>query len=171
MKNSGMLTATLIMAILALVSTFFVFKRGQGEHIKGLTTAGKMIVQILPLLIFALILASMIQILMPKELILRWVGQESGIRGILIGSIAGGLMPGGPYVAFPIAAGLLKIGASIPTMVAFLTGWSLYALSRLPLEVGLIGYKFVLIRLACTLLFPPLAGLISLLIFSKFLHF
>ena len=45
--------------------------------------------------------------------------------------------------------------------VAFLTGWSLWALGRLPMEVGILGWKFTLVRLASTFVFPPLAGLMA----------
>jgi hypothetical protein len=59
------------------------------------------------------------------------------------------------------------MGASIGTMVALLTGWSLLAVSRLPLEIGLMGWKFALIRLACVFFFPPIAGLIANTFFSR----
>jgi len=52
-------------------------------------------------------------------------------------------------------------------MVAFLTGWSLWAVSRLPLEVGILGWKFTLIRIASTFFFPPIAGLIAHMFFSN----
>jgi uncharacterized membrane protein YraQ (UPF0718 family) len=118
-------------------------------------------VQILPLLIFAFIVAGMVQVLLPQELLSKWVGAESGMRGILIGTVAGALAPGGPYVSFPVAAGLLRSGASVGTMVAFVTGWSLWAVSRLPMEVGILGWKFTLIHIASTFFFPPIAGLIA----------
>jgi uncharacterized membrane protein YraQ (UPF0718 family) len=65
----------------------------------------------------------------------------------------------------PIAAGLLR-RASIGTMVAFMTGWSLLAISRIPMEVGIMGWQFALIRLACVFFFPPVAGLIANTFFS-----
>ena len=108
----------------------------------------------------------MIQVLLPVEMISRWVGSESGLRGILIGTVVGGFAPGGPYVSLPIAAGLLRVGASIGTMVAFLTSWSLWAVSRLPMEIGIMGWKFTLIRIACTFFFPPIAGLVANKLFS-----
>jgi len=73
-------------------------------------------------LIFAFIVAGMIQVLLPRETLSKWLGVESGMRGILIGSVVGGLAPGGPYVSLPIVAGLLRSGAGVGTMVAFLTG-------------------------------------------------
>jgi len=125
-----------------------------------------MTVQILPLLAFAFIVAGMVQVLIPRELLSEWVGAESGMRGILIGTVAGALAPGGPYVSFPIAAGLLRSGASVGTMVAFLTGWSLWAVSRLPMEVGILGWKFTLIHIASTFFFPPIAGWIAQMFFA-----
>lgn len=161
-----MVIATVIMGLLAIILVFIGYYRGAGEHIIGLKSAMEMTVQILPLVILAFIVAGMVQILIPQELLSKWIGRESGIRGILIGTVAGGLAPGGPYVSLPIAAGLLRSGASMGTMVAFLTGWSLWAVSRLPLEVGIMGWKFTLIRIASTFFFPPIAGLIANRLFS-----
>ncbi len=161
-----MVIPTVVMGVLAVVLLFVGYHKGQGQHVAGMKSALNMIVQILPLLVFAFIVAGMVQVLLPRELLARWVGAESGIRGILIGTVAGGLSPGGPYVNLPIAAGLIRSGASVGTMVAFLTGWSLWAVSRLPMEVGILGWKFTAIRLASTFFFPPIAGLLAQMFFG-----
>ena len=109
----------------------------------------------------------MAQVLLSDELIARWIGAKAGMRGILLGTFAGALAPGGPFVSLPIVAGLMRAGAGVGTMVAFLSGWSLISLNRLPMEVGILGWKFTLIRIACVILFPPLAGLIAHLFFSN----
>jgi len=44
----------------------------------------------------------------------------------------------------------------------------LWAVSRLPMEVGILGWKFTLIRLAATFFFPPIAGWIAQTLFSNF---
>lgn len=162
-----MLIPILIMGILAGGLVLLGYSRGGGEHIVGLKSAWRMIIQILPLLLFAFVVAGMIQVLLPREFLNKWVGAESGFRGILIGSLAGGLSPGGPYVSLPIVAGLLKSGAGIGTMVAFLTGWSLWAFNRIPMEVGILGWKFTLIRFVSIIVVPPIAGLVAHLLFGK----
>jgi uncharacterized membrane protein YraQ (UPF0718 family) len=154
------------MGVIAVVLLYIGYQRGGGEHIVGLKSAGTLLWQILPLLIFAFIVGSMIQILVPNEIISRWVGAESGFRGLLIGSAIGGFMPGGPFVSMPIVAGLLRTGASIGTMVSLMTAWSLIAVARLPLEVGILGWKFAMVRLACVFFFPPIAGFIANRLFS-----
>ena len=161
-----MLIPTTIMGVLAIVLTVISYNKGGGEHIVGLKMAGSTLVQILPLLAFAFIVAGMVQILIPQEMISRWVGAESGFKGILIGALLGTITPGGPFISLPIAAGLLRAGASIGTLVAFMTSWALLAIPSLPLQIGIMGWKFALIRFVCTLVFPPVAGLIANRFFS-----
>ena len=162
-----MLIPTVIMGVLAAALVFVGYFRGQGEHITGLKSALTMTASIMPLLIAAFVIAGMVQVLLPRDVVSRWVGTESGIRGILIGTVAGGLTPGGPYVSLPVVAGLLHAGAGIGTMVAFLTGWSLWAFSRVPLELGILGWKLTLIRFGCTFFFPPIARLFAQSLFGN----
>jgi len=156
-----MLVPTIIMAALAIILFVVGRQRGGGCEVQGLRFAAGLLAQMLPLLVFALVVAGMIQVLVPRELLAKWIGTESGLRGILIGTVAGGFSPGGPYVNLPIVAGLMQSGASIGTLVAFLTSWPLWAVSRLPMEVGLLGWRFTAIRLATTFFFPPIAGLLA----------
>ncbi len=154
-----MLIPTIIMGVIAIVLLYIGYQKG--VHIQGLKASGNLLLQIIPLLVFAFIVAGMVQFLIPREIVSKWVGMESGFRGILIGTAMGSLTPGGPFVTMPVAAGLLRVGASIGTMVAFLTAWSLWAVVRMPMEIGIMGWKFTLIRMACTFFFPPIAGLIA----------
>ena len=162
-----MLIPTIIMGVIDIVFVLLAYQKGGGTHIAGLKAAAAMLTQMAPLLIFAFIIAGILPLLVPQQTISGWIGAESGWRGIFIGTVVGGFMPGGPYVSLPVAAGLLRVGASIGTMVALLTGWSLLAFARAPLEIGIMGWKFWLIRLACTFFFPPIAGLLANLLFSR----
>jgi len=166
-RKSQMLIPTIIMGAIAIALILIGYFRGQGQHITGLKAALSMTIEILPLLIFAFIVAGMMQALIPNEIISKWIGEGSGLRGIFIGTVAGGIMPGGPYVSLPVVGGFLRTGASIGTMVAFLTGWSLWAIARLPMDIGILGWKFTLVRLACTFFFPPIAGLLANALFGK----
>ncbi|MCG2815751.1 MAG: permease [Candidatus Aminicenantes bacterium] len=166
-SSMNMLVPTIIMGVIAAALLVYGWVNGQGQHVAGLRSAAMMTINVLPLLIFAFIIAGMIQTLLPAQLISRWVGAESGIKGILVGTLTGGFMPGGPYTSLPIAAGLLRAGAGVGTMVAFITAWSLWAVARLPMEIGILGWKFTSIRLICTFFFPPIAGLIANLFFPK----
>jgi len=161
-----MLVPTMVMAVLAVALYFVALRRGSGEHVAGLRNAFTMTWQVLPILVFAFIVAGLLQVMAPQEVVAKWVGEGSGSRGILIGTIAGGLCPGGPYVSLPIVAGVMQAGAGIGTLVAFLTAWSLWAVARLPMEVGVMGWRFTLIRLSVTFFFPPIAGFLAQIFFG-----
>ena len=162
--NSNIFWPTVIMFLIALALFIVATLQGDGKNVAGLKSAWGMTWQIIPLLIFAFIVAGLVQTLIPKEMIARWVGDESGLRGILFGTLAGAFTPGGPYVSLPLAAGLLKAGAGIGTMVAFVTAWALLSVARLPLEAGIMGWRFTLIHMLSVIIFAPIAGLIANLI-------
>ena len=161
-----MLVPTLIMAVLAAALILIAHFKGGNREMQGLTAAWRMILSILPMLLAAFVVAGMVQVLIPQETIARWVGGESGTKGLLIGTVAGGLTPGGPYVSLPIVAGFLEAGAGIGTMVAFLTAWSLWAVARIPMEVGILGWKFTAVRIGATFFVPPIAGLLAKFIYA-----
>jgi uncharacterized protein len=165
--GNTMLFPTIVMGVLAIGLLVYGYMKGRGEHIAGLKRTKDMLIPVLPMLLFAFIVAGMVQVLVPRTTVSHWVGKESGLRGILLGSIAGGMMPGGPYVNLPLAAAILKTGAGVGTAVAFLTAWSLWAAGRLPLEIGIMGVRFTIIRLISTCIFPPLAGLIAKVLFER----
>jgi len=155
----NMIIPTIMMGILALVLSVIAYNKGQ--HIEGARSTVNMILEVLPLLICAFIVAGMTKVILPHEVLSKWIGNESGLKGIFIGTISGAVALGGPYVSLPFAAGLLRSGAGIGTVVAFVTAWSLWGLGRLPLEIGILGWKFALIRFASVFFFPPIAGLIA----------
>lgn len=164
-----MLIPTIVVGLIAIILLFIGYYKGEAQHIEGIRSAWNMLVPILPLLVFAFIVAGMLQVLIPREIVSNWLGPESGMRGIFVGAGAGALMHGGPYVVMPVAAGFLRAGAGVGTIVAFITGWSLWAISRLPIELGILGWKFWLIRIAATFFFPPIAGLIAQTFFGKWI--
>ena len=166
-KRSAILIPTIIMAVIAITLFIVAYGKGGGEHIKGLESAADLLIQTIPLLIFAFIIAGLIQVLLPTKAVSKWLGTESGLRGVLIGTLVGGFMPGGPMVNLPVAAGLMRAGAGIGTMVAFLTGWSMWAISRMPIEIGLLGWKFTAVRFAVSFFLPVIAGLLANMFFGR----
>src|SRR5690242_19687501 len=59
-------------------------------------------------LLLGFIFAGLADVLIPQPLLSRWLGSERPGQGILVGWAVGLLIPGGPYLVFPILAGLFK---------------------------------------------------------------
>ena len=162
-----MVIPTIILGVMAITLLIIGYMKGGGQHIAGLKVAASLLLQIAPLLVLSFIVAGMIQELVPTEIISKWIGEGSGFRGIFTGAAAGMITPGGPFISMPLAAGFLRTGASVATMVSFMTAWSLMSIHRMPMEVGILGWNFLLVRVACIIFVPFLAGLIAHVFFSR----
>jgi uncharacterized membrane protein YraQ (UPF0718 family) len=162
-----MLGATISIFVIAVILYAYTLVRAPSAALQALQSGGKTMLEVLPLLTFAFAIVGIAQVAAPKELVARWLGGESGHRGIWLGCVAGAICPGGPYVAFPLVASIYRAGAGVGAIVAFVTAWSLWAIARLPMEVGLLGPKLTLMRVASTLVFPPIAGYIAQALFGR----
>ncbi|MCL6450339.1 MAG: hypothetical protein K6T75_03490 [Acetobacteraceae bacterium] len=80
---------TFIMVALAAVAWF----RGHGQCLEGLRLAGKKLLEVLPLLLAGFVVAGMMKVLLPGELVVRWLGAGAGMKGVWLGCLAGGPCP------------------------------------------------------------------------------
>lgn len=153
---------TWILAGVALILALLAWQQGGAQMAwEGLVAGGEVLWSVVPLLIAAFLIAGFIQVLVSRETVTRWLGAESGWRGIALACLGGALIPGGPYVYYPISAVLLKSGASLGVLVAFVTAKNLWSVSRLPLEFALLGSRLTIVRFAVTFLAPPLLGMVA----------
>jgi uncharacterized membrane protein YraQ (UPF0718 family) len=133
----------------------------------GLTQGGKTLLSVVPLLIAAFLTAGLIQTLVTRDMVTRWLGTGAGWRGIALACLGGALIPGGPYVYYPIAGALLQTGAGLGVLVAFVTAKNLWSITRLPIEFALLGWQLTVIRLGVTLILPPVLGFIAETLFGQ----
>lgn len=163
-RSKVMDTTTLVLGAVALTLLVIAFVRGRDLPTAGLLAAWRILWRNLGIILLSFAIAGLAQVLIPRELITRWLGSGAGIKGVLIGCVVGGLVPGAPYAVFPVVAGLYKAGAGLGTVVGFVTAWSLWSVSRLPVEMALIEPRVALVRYAITFVMPPLAGIAAHLI-------
>jgi uncharacterized membrane protein YraQ (UPF0718 family) len=120
---------------------------------------------ILPKVAAGCLIGALITLLVPRETVVRLVGGESGVRGLLIATLAGALMPGGPFTVFPVTVAFLAVGADRGAAIAFVTAWHVIGLNRAIIwEMPFFGHEFVFLRTAISLPFPVLAGLVARLL-------
>lgn len=160
-----------ILLVLALGAFGLTLRRGPPAAGRALRETGDTIVRVLPLLAAALSMAAFLAELIPPDLAAGWLGPESGLPGIAIASLAGGFIPGGPFVSFPLVLTFLKAGAGGPQMVALITGWAILGFHRvIAWEWPVLGGRFVLIRLLASGLLPVLAGILAQILLPFFPH-
>jgi uncharacterized membrane protein YraQ (UPF0718 family) len=141
----------------------YALSRQDGSFRQGLVRAVEQFVKLVPRMFCALVAAGFVAKLIPSEFISRFLGDEAGVTAIVIGSLAGLLIPSGPVVAFSIAATFAKAGAANAALVAFITAWTLFAVHRVVIfEIPLLGFSFLRLRLLSVILLPFLAGLMTI---------
>lgn len=150
--------AAVLLAIAALLRRDDTFNTGVRRAMEQATI-------ILPRLVFALVAAGFIVKLIPTDVIVRYLGEESGVTGVLIGSLTGLIVASGPAMSFAIAAAFAGEGASVPALIAFLTGWSVFAAHRvLIFEIPMLGLHWVRLRMLAVMPLPIIAGLLAMLV-------
>ncbi|MFM2130221.1 MAG: hypothetical protein RL477_1767 [Pseudomonadota bacterium] len=121
-----------------------------------------MFVFLVPRMLGGMLLAGLIQVVLPPEVVSKWVGAESGFRGLIIATAVGALTPGGPMTSFPIVVAFYMSGADRGALVAYITAWSLIGLQRFMIwELPLLGPEIALYRVLAVFWMPVLAGVIA----------
>jgi uncharacterized membrane protein YraQ (UPF0718 family) len=159
---------TIILIAVALVLAVIAYIKDPGLPWIGAKTGASLLWVILPRLVPALLLAGLLQVLVPQDLVARYFGRTSGFRAIAIASLAGVITPGGPMVTVPFMVVLANSGMALPPLVAYMTSWSLFGMQRIiTWEAPLMGWHFVAVRVISSLAFPMLAGWLVATLYSE----
>jgi uncharacterized membrane protein YraQ (UPF0718 family) len=152
-------TAVIAVAVVAAATAVYV-RDGRARFLEIPVSDFYLFVDILPKVLAACIIAAFVAVLMPREAVLRWVGAESKLLGLIIATLAGVICPGGPITIFPVAAAFVAVGADIGAAVAFITSWTLLGYARvLVWELPFFGLDFVTWRMIAAISLPIVAGL------------
>lgn len=115
-----------------------------------------------PRMFAALLMAGLIWVLLPRELLSRFIGKHSGLKGLVIAACAGVITPGGPAASFPLLAVLGGAGADRGIMIAYITSWATLGMQRILVwDLPFMGAEFTLTRILVSLPLPIIAGLIA----------
>jgi uncharacterized membrane protein YraQ (UPF0718 family) len=155
--------STAIIAALSVTAGAIVyFRDGTDKFLAILTNDLWLFSGMLPKMLAGCLIAAFVTRLLPREVVARVVGGESGIVGILIAMVMGAVLPGGPLTIYPVAGAFLLLGADVGTAVAFITAWNLLGYNRaLIWELPFFGPEFVGWRVLICVPLPIIAGLMT----------
>lgn len=147
----------IILAVIVLA--FLVTKPTLGWQM--VTRTGGSLREMLSVLPPIFILLGVLEVWVPREVILRNLGEKSGLRGMLL-SIALGAAAAGPlYVAFPIGVTMIKKGARYANIAIFLFAWSTLKIPLLLFETAALGWQITALRAAINLPAAIALGLLT----------
>lgn len=134
------LTSLLLLAIL------FGFDKSIG--IKSFESTKSSFIQMISVLPPIMILLGLIDVWVPRESLMKYMGDKSGILGVTLSILLGSIAAGPMYASFPFTAVLLKKGVKFSNIIIFMNAWCVTKIPTLLFEFSSLGYKFTLVRLA-----------------------
>jgi len=124
------------------------------------STAQEYFIEMIIILPAVMILMSLFAVFISDEIVVKHLGKTSGLKGIALSLLIGSLPTGPLYIAFPMAATLLKKGARVSNIIVFLSAWACIKIPQEMVELQFLGGEFMLLRLSLTVIFVVLMGLI-----------
>lgn len=153
----------MLMALAIAALLIFDHERGVVATEKTFFTVKEMLFVIPPIFV----LLGLLDVWVPKETMVRFLGEGSGIKGALIAILIGSAAAGPLYAAFPVAAVFMKKGAKFSNVVLFIGAWSTTKIPMVAFEVASLGPKFGFVRLGMSLVGICLIALIMHLVMKK----
>lgn len=137
-----------ILVVLLLI-LLIIFKPDVG--MKALDLSASNFMDMFSVLPPIMLLIGLLDVWIPKEVMIKYLGEKSGLKGIGIVFLLGALAAGPLYAAFPVAAILLKKNARIANVLFFLGVWSTAKLPLVMFEYTSFGGKFTVIHIVSNL--------------------
>ncbi len=102
--------------------------------------------QMLAILPPIFLLIGLLDVWVPREKFMRFMGESSGVTGIALSILLGAAAAGPLYAAFPLAAIMIKKGVKFRNILIFLGAWSTMKIPMLLFEISSLGREFALTR-------------------------
>jgi len=145
---------------LALVCLALGFVKDRAKTRQALKVSVKFFARILPTMLAIVLIIGLMSGFVPPKTISRVVGQEAGFIGILTVALLGAVLQIPSLIAFPLAASLLRMGASLTSVAVFITTLTMIGFVTLPLEIKILGKRFALLRNVLSFAIAILIGLL-----------
>ncbi|MCK4797442.1 MAG: permease [Spirochaetes bacterium] len=132
-----------VFVILCLLISFIKNKK---KTLASLKIVAISFIRILPTVLSIVVLIGLLLTFIPESLISNLIGDGAGIRGLFTASFLGSILHIPAILAFPLSASLIKDGAAIGAVAAFITTLTMIGFITLPLEIKEMGLKFAILR-------------------------
>lgn len=115
--------------------------------IKAISITGYSLKEMLLIIPPIFVLLGLLDVWVPKETMMKYMGENSGLKGIILAIVIGSAAAGPLYGAFPVAAVFMKKGVKFSNVLIFIGAWSTTKIPMFLFELSSLGVKFALTRL------------------------
>jgi uncharacterized membrane protein YraQ (UPF0718 family) len=169
-KTKSIDTSLIVLGVLIIAAIITAYVKGGWDLTSsGFMKSGHLLSIVWLRILLGFILAGFIQAVIPGDLVKKWIGSSSGIKGILIGSYGAIIATGSPYMWLPIVVSLYRAGAGVGPVLALVTARGVLSIQLLLVwQIPFFGAELAFSRYIPCLLVPPVVGLIGEYLFRLF---
>jgi len=153
-------TTAIFINVFAIGCLIFIFIKDRTKTKQALTVALKSFFRILPIVLIIIIFIGLLLGFVPQNQISKIVGEQAGFSGVLVVALLGAFLHIPSLISFPLAASLLKSGASITSVAVFITTLTMIGVVTLPLEIRELGKKMAFLRNGISFIIAIIIGII-----------
>lgn len=139
-----------LILIAASYAAMFAFSPGMG--VTSIKNSFYYIREMLLIMPVVFVLTALLDLWVPKDKIIKYLGGEAKLRGVILSFVLGSISAGPIYAAFPLCVMLRRKGASIRNLVIILSSWAVIKVPMLLNEMKFLGIKFMAIRWVLTVI-------------------
>ncbi len=150
----------LLINVFAFVCLLVSLTRNKAKTKRSLIVAVKSFFRILPIVFTIIIVIGVLLGFVPPTKVSEVIGEQAGFGGVIIIAFLGAILHIPALISFPLAASLLKGGASVTAVAAFITTLTMVGIVTLPLEIKELGRKIALLRNGISFIFAIIIALI-----------
>ena len=132
---------------IVLVAMLFLTIFNQQLGIKALRITGNSVIEMLLVIPPIFILLGLLDVWVPRETMIKYMGEGSGIKGVLLAIFIGSDAAGPLYGAFPVAAVFMKKGVKFMNILILIGAWSTTKIPMFLFEIAALGNTFAITRL------------------------
>lgn len=133
-----------MIVLIAMLTVTFINRQ---FGIKAFSITGNSIKEMLLVVPPIFVLLGLLDVWVPKDTMIKYMGEGSGLKGVLLAILIGSAAAGPLYGAFPVAAVFMKKGVKFMNILIFIGAWSTTKIPMLLFEMAALGNKFAISRL------------------------
>jgi len=155
----------LFLGMIILTLVLYIFNKDLG--LKAINISAYSFKEMLFVIPPVFILLGLLDIWVPREIMIKYMGENSGIKGVFLSMILGSAAAGPLYGAFPVAAVFMKKGVKFTNILIFIGAWSTTKIPMFLFEMSALGAEFAVTRLLIDIPGIIVIAYILLLFISK----
>ncbi len=158
MKMKNLLKSHTFELLVALIY-IILFLICPGKSLLALKRGIILLLRMLPIFLCVVLFSSFIAMFLSPKTIQKYMGKQSGLKGVIIAALLGTIIVGPLWVLFPLFGTLLKKGARI-SVVGAMIGTFAIKTPWIPYAASFLGWPFIIVTTILTFIYAVLEGLL-----------